>query len=204
MRPIQRDPGAEPQVAVPLDARRNLVAYLQRLARLVQRQPPPALLGEYAAVPSIDDVVRTVTVRRAERFRERLRRFHDTLEAPRVARAGIDSCQIGMDECGDLVTTTRHTPTLADLSSEEARALGEAIGRVSAALKACLGAEKVYMIEYGEVTPHVHIYLRARYPNVPEQYWRWNMEDWPEAPRGNPEEVTALSARLRSYLIEAE
>lgn len=102
-----------------------------------------------------------------------------------------------------LVTTKRHTPTLADLSLEEARALGEAIGRVSAALKACVGAEKVYMIEYGEVTPHVHVYLRTRYPNLPEQYWRWNVEDWPEAPRGDAEAVAGLSSRLRSHLIEA-
>lgn len=103
-----------------------------------------------------------------------------------------------------LVTTKQHTPTLADLSVDEARALGEAIGRVSHALKACAGAERVYMVKYGEVTPHVHIFLTARYPNLPEQYWRAKIEDWPDAPRGGAAEVTALSERLRSYLIEAE
>src|SRR6185312_10653946 len=75
----------------------------------------------------------------------------------------------------------RHAPDYASLTDDEAQAIGLLTTRISRALKSCAGAEKVYVVFYGEVTPHLHIHLTARYPGVPPEYLRWNIEDWPDA-----------------------
>lgn len=94
----------------------------------------------------------------------------------------------------------RHAPDYASLTSEEAQAIGLLTTRISRALKACAGAEKVYVVFYGEVTPHLHIHLTARYPETPADYLRWKIEDWPDAPRGGPDATAALCGRLRAML----
>ncbi|HEY7358493.1 MAG TPA: hypothetical protein VH590_18555 [Ktedonobacterales bacterium] len=96
--------------------------------------------------------------------------------------------------------TKRHTPDFADLTPAEAQALGLLIARLSRALKACTGAEKVYVEFYAEVTPHLHVFLTARYPNTPAEYLRWNVENWPGAPRGDEQDIAALCQRLRAEL----
>jgi diadenosine tetraphosphate (Ap4A) HIT family hydrolase len=100
------------------------------------------------------------------------------------------------------IETKRHTPDFAGLTSAEAQAIGPLITRLSRALKACAGAEKVYVEFYAEVTPHLHVFLTARYPNTPAEYLRWNVKDWPDAPRGNADEISALCQRLRSALAD--
>jgi histidine triad (HIT) family protein len=99
-----------------------------------------------------------------------------------------------------LLETKRHTPDFADLTTPEAQTIGLLITRLSHALKACTGAEKVYEVFYGEVIPHLHIHLTARYPGTPPEYLRGNIEDWPMAPGGNVDEIAALCQRLRSML----
>ena len=70
----------------------------------------------------------------------------------------------GSNYLGHLVLITRrHTPDFADLTPAEAQAVGLLITRLSSALKVYAGAEKVYAVFYGEVTPHLHIHLTARY-----------------------------------------
>lgn len=99
-----------------------------------------------------------------------------------------------------VIETKRHTPGFADLTPAEAQAVGLLISRLSSALKVCTGAERVYVVFYGEVTPHLHVYLTARYPDTPEEYLRWNVGDWPGAPRGGVPEIAAFCRRLRSTL----
>jgi histidine triad (HIT) family protein len=99
-----------------------------------------------------------------------------------------------------MLVTRRHTPDFAELTCAEARAVGLAISRLSRALKACTGAVKVYAYFYGEVTPHLHVILTARYPGTPAEYLRWNALGWPDAPRGDADDVAALCDRLRSFL----
>ena len=99
-----------------------------------------------------------------------------------------------------LLETKRHTPDFAELTPAEAQAVGLLVMRLSRALKACTHAEKVYEVFYGEVTPHLHVHLTARYPDTPAEFLRWNIEDWPDAPRGNAAEIAALSHKLRSSL----
>ena len=99
-----------------------------------------------------------------------------------------------------MLETKRHTPGFANLTPAEAQAIGLLITRLSSALKACTGAEKVYAVFYGEVTPHLHVHLTARYPGTLVEYLRWNIEDWPAAPGGNVDEIAALCQRLRSIV----
>jgi len=99
-----------------------------------------------------------------------------------------------------MLETKRHTPDFADLTPAEAQSIGLLIARLSFALKACTEAEKVYVVYYGEVTPHLHIHLTARYPNTPAEYLRWNVEDWPDAPRGDVKAIESLCQRLREGL----
>lgn len=101
-----------------------------------------------------------------------------------------------------LLETKRHTPGFADLMPAEAQTVGLLITRLSNALKVCTGAEKVYAVFYGEVTPHLHVHLTARLPDTPPDYLRWNIEDWPDAPRGGVDEIAALCHKLRSLLAD--
>ncbi|HLZ59356.1 MAG TPA: HIT family protein [Ktedonosporobacter sp.] len=102
-----------------------------------------------------------------------------------------------------LLMTKRHALGLADLTEAEGRAIGLSIARLSKALKACTGAEKVYVEAYYEVNPHLHLHLMARYPATPQEYWRGNISAWPEAPKGGPEEITDLCNRLHAYLEQS-
>lgn len=114
-----------------------------------------------------------------------------------------DSSEAGPHYLGHiLLETKRHTPDFAALTPAEAQAVGLLITRLSGALKACTGAEKVYAVFYGEVTPHLHVHLTARYPDTPPEYLRWNIEDWPGAPVGGADEAANLCQRLRSFLKE--
>lgn len=98
------------------------------------------------------------------------------------------------------VETKRHVPTYAELTEDEARALGLLVSRISRALKVCTGVEHVYVYFFGEVIPHLHTFVVARYPDAPEAYWRLRVSEWPDAPRGDPAEVAAFCDRLRAAL----
>jgi histidine triad (HIT) family protein len=100
------------------------------------------------------------------------------------------------------VETRRHVPDFAGLTADEAAAVGLLIARLSHALKICSGAEKVYVEFYAEVTPHLHVFLTARYPGTPAEYLRWRVKEWPDAPRGGVDAVAALCRQLRATLAE--
>jgi len=102
-----------------------------------------------------------------------------------------------------LIQTKRHAAGVAELTDEEAQAVGLTATRLARALKAVVGAEKVYTYVFGEKVPHFHCLVVARYRGVPEEYWRLNLGDWPEAPRGNAEAVAELARRLRRTLESA-
>jgi diadenosine tetraphosphate (Ap4A) HIT family hydrolase len=99
-----------------------------------------------------------------------------------------------------VLRTKRHVPGLAELTDAEGQAIGLAVARLSNALKTCTGAEKVYAEAYYEVVPHLHLLLTARYPVMPQEFWRWKIGEWPEAPKGGAKEVAALCDRLRAQL----
>ncbi|MFI5273081.1 MAG: HIT family protein [Ktedonobacterales bacterium] len=99
-----------------------------------------------------------------------------------------------------LIETKRHVPGFAGLTASEAEAVGLLVARVSRALTACTGATHVYAESYGEVVPHLHIHITARYANMPPQFLRWKVSDWPDAPRGDAAQVAELAAALRTFV----
>ncbi|HZT97093.1 MAG TPA: HIT family protein [Chloroflexota bacterium] len=99
-----------------------------------------------------------------------------------------------------LLQTKRHVPGYAELTDGEAVAAGLALTRVARALKACTAAEKIYAFTFAEVVPHLHTYVTSRYRGTPVEYWRMNVQQWPDAPRGDRQAVGALCERLRTAL----
>jgi len=101
-----------------------------------------------------------------------------------------------------MIENKRHIPGLAELTDEEAQALGLMAARLARALKESEGAEHIYQFVIGDGVPHLHIHIAARYPGAPQQYWGTHVDEWPEAPHGGLPEIEALCARLRTYLQE--
>jgi diadenosine tetraphosphate (Ap4A) HIT family hydrolase len=98
------------------------------------------------------------------------------------------------------VETKRHAPSFADLTAEEAQAVGLLASRLSAALKEALGADYVFAAVIGTGVPHFHLHLVARYPHTPSDV-RWHeVDEWEGAPRGGYDDVAALTARLTAAL----
>lgn len=100
------------------------------------------------------------------------------------------------------VETRRHVPELADLTEQEAQAVGLYTSRVAKALLQTEGMEHVYTFFIGDGVPHVHIHVIGRYPGAPREYWGPKVDDWPEAPRGGEAEIAQVAARLRAYFDE--
>jgi diadenosine tetraphosphate (Ap4A) HIT family hydrolase len=61
----------------------------------------------------------------------------------------------------------RHVRDLADLTVEEASALGVAAQRVSAAVRSALSPERIYVCAFVEAVPHLHFHLLPRYSDMP-------------------------------------
>lgn len=120
----------------------------------------------------------------------------DLLYAGHVAANGNEPTYLGYL----MAELKRHAPGLADQTDEEARELGLLVARLSRALKASEGAEHVYAFVLGHHVPHLHIHVIARYPGAPREYWGTHVDEWPDAPRGSPEEIEALCQRLRHAL----
>jgi len=101
-----------------------------------------------------------------------------------------------------VVETRRHAPGLAELTDEEGRAIGGLIARLSRALKAVTKAEHIYAFVLGHGMPHLHIHLLPRYAGTPREYWGVRVDEWPEAPRGDAQQISALCDQLRAFLRE--
>ncbi len=99
-----------------------------------------------------------------------------------------------------LIQTKRHVNDLGELTEAEAERLGTLIRRVSQALKATTGAAWTYCYCFMEGVRHVHAFVTARYPGVPQEYVRLDTGNWPRAPVGGQREVVELAKRLRSMI----
>jgi len=99
-----------------------------------------------------------------------------------------------------MIEPKRHVTGLGELTNEEAAALGVLVNRLSRALKDSEGAEHVYSFVLGDEVPHLHIHLVPRYPDTPREYWGVRASQWPDAPRGGVDDITAVCDRLRQAL----
>lgn len=101
---------------------------------------------------------------------------------------------------GALVLQPKRHATLAELTDDEARAMGWLAARLGRALAACTSAEKVYAYAFGEAYDHLHMFVVARYPGAPAEYVRLRAQEWPAAPRGDERTIAALVERLRASI----
>jgi diadenosine tetraphosphate (Ap4A) HIT family hydrolase len=65
--------------------------------------------------------------------------------------------------------TLRHVEGPMAMSTEEAGELGLDVAHLSGAIKTVTGAEKVYVLAYGERFPHFHLVLLPRLPFAPPE-----------------------------------
>ena len=100
-----------------------------------------------------------------------------------------------------VVESKRHAPAFADLTDEEAAAVGIAIARVSRAIRASEGAEHIYLVVMGHHTPHLHVHLIPRYPGTPKEFWDpFRVDEAPGARHGDQDEAAAVARRVRTAL----
>jgi diadenosine tetraphosphate (Ap4A) HIT family hydrolase len=95
-----------------------------------------------------------------------------------------------------IVEPRRHVPGLADLTADEAAALGQWAARGARALQ----AEHVYSSVIGHRVDHLHVHLIPRYPGTPREYWWPKLDEWPDAPMGGAEEVLRKVEEIRTRL----
>ena len=100
------------------------------------------------------------------------------------------------------VEPRRHAAGLADLTDDEARAMGWWCTRASRALREVVAAEHVYAAVIGDEVPHLHVHLLPRYPGAPREYWWDRVDEWPGARRGLEPQIAVLVRDLRSCLAD--
>ena len=99
-----------------------------------------------------------------------------------------------------IIEPVRHVAGLDCLTDTEAEAFGRLVAQLSRALKDELQAEHIYAFVLGHHVPHLHLHLIARYPGTPREYWGMNIDEWPDAPKGNGDEIASLVGRLKKKL----
>jgi ATP adenylyltransferase len=105
----------------------------------------------------------------------------------------------GLTSLGYLfVESDRHVPYLADLSNEEAAALGRLRTRLAGALRDAVGAEFVFTAVVGRGVAHFHEHVFARFRETPAEV-PWHKSD-EAAPRAAQATIANLARRLAGDL----
>jgi len=71
----------------------------------------------------------------------------------------------------------RHVQGPADLDDAEADGFGRALRRVSRAVRAVTGCDRVYAIAFGQGAPHLHVHLVPRF-DAECGTAAWKVADW--------------------------
>jgi histidine triad (HIT) family protein len=101
------------------------------------------------------------------------------------------------------VEPLEHRPGLADLSADQAAAVGTAMRRAAVAMRAT-GHDHVYAFVFGDAVPHLHVHLLGRYPGAPEEFRGVRVDEWADAPHGDATAVAEYVAALRSLWVRAD
>lgn len=100
------------------------------------------------------------------------------------------------------VESKRHVAEVADLTAEEARAIGLYTSRIAKGLLYSEKMEHIYVFVIGDGVPHVHYHVIGRYPGAPREFWGPKVDEWPGAPQGTSSEIAMVAGRLRAFLKE--
>lgn len=52
----------------------------------------------------------------------------------------------------------------------------------------------------GDNIPHLHIHVIPRYKGAPMEFWGVKIDEWPEGPHGDKEQVYEFCKKIRHYL----
>ena len=99
-----------------------------------------------------------------------------------------------------LVVTRRHAPYVADLTDDEAAAVGRAVVLSAGALRAELDPEYVFSAVIGTGVAHFHQHLSVRHRGTPPDVAWHEVDEWEGAPSGDEHDIAALCTRLRARM----
>jgi ATP adenylyltransferase len=99
------------------------------------------------------------------------------------------------------IETDRHARYLADLTDEEAAALGRIRSKLAGALREAFDPEFVFAAVIGRTIPHFHEHVFVRHRGTAADV-SWDSSD-EAAPRADDEQVGELLERLRAALDAA-
>jgi histidine triad (HIT) family protein len=100
-----------------------------------------------------------------------------------------------------VIEPRRHVAGLGDLTPAEAVIVGTLLMRLARALVESEGAEHVYSAVIGHHVPHLHVHVFPRYPGTPSEFWFMRVDDAPDAPKGGPAEIAAVTGRVRDATL---
>lgn len=104
-----------------------------------------------------------------------------------------------------VLITRRHITSIDQLTADEAQQLGELLRNVSIVLKAELGCEKTYVMQFAEHPrhPHVHFHVVPRAADLPEEHLSTNIFTClgvPAEQRVPDAQMVALGQAMGRYL----
>jgi len=102
------------------------------------------------------------------------------------------------------IETRRHVADLADLTMEEASALGMWTSKLARALRAIENIVHVYAFTIVDGVPHMHVHVIGRHADAPREFWGPKVDEWPGAPQGGEVEISRFAERLRGLLLVNE
>lgn len=117
-----------------------------------------------------------------------------------ISHAGIAEGQTTAYLGALLIEPKRHIPSLASLTNAESQRIGLYVAHLSRALQKGEDVEHVYQFVTGHHVPHLHVWVVPRYPGTPPEYWGMKVDEWPDAPKGGPEEIAMLCERIRAAI----
>lgn len=86
------------------------------------------------------------------------------------------------------------------MNSEEMSALGQVAETAEKVLKSKLNAEHVYMFRINDKVKHLHFHLIPRYPGTPREFWGLKINEWPNRPILNLNEILMLANSMRTLI----
>ncbi|MGV8970675.1 MAG: HIT family protein [Rhodoglobus sp.] len=95
-----------------------------------------------------------------------------------------------------LVVARRHVLGIADLSVDEAADLGGQLREASRALVETLGAQKTYVMQFSEDTPHLHFSVVPRMPDIPNDRKGFAVAEYNAGEVQTESERDAIALRL--------
>jgi diadenosine tetraphosphate (Ap4A) HIT family hydrolase len=105
-----------------------------------------------------------------------------------------------------MLHTQRHVQGPAHFTDEEASAFGPVVKHISRTLEIVTNTPRIYLVAFGESTPHMHAHLIPRYENLPPEQVAFGIADLNRAVAngtlpGVPEsEALSVAAKLRDAL----